>query len=159
MEVTLKEFPETKIACIRVYGPFGDSKQYGEAYGKLFAWAKIENITPGNELMIYMMETPEKGPGMATDAGFVVSMDTVGNEEIQTQIIPAGLYAVGEHKAVPQDGFKMAWDQTMGAVKEMEGYEMDETRPCFEWYHADSLYEKRIFHVDIYEPVKPKKGV
>ncbi len=138
-----QNFTATKLAYVRVTGPYGEG--YQEASGRLYQWAGMKGLTENTCIFIYH-DNPEVTPSdkCRTDICLMVPEDTDVINGIELQDFPGGEYAVMRQNITQHSQYALAWDDLMSKVIE-SGLENDD-RPCFELYHS---YDPQTQHADV----------
>lgn len=138
-----QRFEPTKLAYIRVTGPYGVG--YEEPAGKLYQWAGMKGLA-GNTCIFIYHDNPEITPNekCRTDICLMVPENTEVPAGIELQDFPGGEYAVMRQQITDFSQYPKAWDDLMGKVIEM-GIESDD-RPCFELYHS---FDPQTHHADV----------
>ncbi len=138
-----QNFEATKLAYIRVNGPYGEN--YEEAANRLYQWAGMKDLT-GNTCIFIYHDNPEITPTekCRTDICLMVPENTTVANGIELQDFPGGLYAVVRENITDKTQYPKAWDHLMAKVVE-SGIESDD-RPCFELYHS---YDPNTHHADV----------
>jgi AraC family transcriptional regulator len=138
-----QNFTATKLAFVRVTGPYGVG--YEEASGRLYQWAGMKGLT-GNTCIFIYHDNPEITPNekCRTDICLMVPDDTEIIDGIELQDFPGGMYAVMRQTITEKPQYSVAWDNLMGKVIE-SGLENDD-RPCFELYHS---FDPQTQHADV----------
>ena len=136
-------FEPTKLAYIRVNGPYGVG--YDEPSGRLYQWAGMKGLAGNTGIFIYH-DNPEITPNdkCRTDICLMVPQDTQVPSGIELQDFPGGQYAVLRQKITDFSQYSKAWDELMSNVI-ASGIENDD-RPCFELYHS---FDPQTHHADI----------
>ncbi|MGD8233557.1 AraC family transcriptional regulator [Vibrio sp. TRT 1302] len=139
----LQQFDATKLAYVRVTGPYGEG--YQEATERLYQWAGMKGLA-GNTCIFIYHDNPEITPNdkCRTDICLMVPEDTEVPQNIELQDFPGGQYAVMRQKITEQSQYSKAWDDLMDNVIN-SGMENDD-RPCFELYHS---YDPETQHSDV----------
>ncbi|NVD08605.1 AraC family transcriptional regulator [Vibrio sp. JPW-9-11-11] len=138
-----QQFAASKLAYIRVTGPYGEG--YEEPSGRLYQWAGMKGLA-GNTCIFIYHDNPEITPSdkCRTDICLMVPEDTQAPEGIELQDFPGGEYAVMRQKITQVTQYAKAWDDLMSNVIE-SGIESDD-RPCFELYHS---FDPQTQHADV----------
>lgn len=139
----MQHFEPTKLAYVRVTGPYGEG--YAEASGRLYQWAGMKGLSDNTCIFIYH-DNPEVTPNdkCRTDICLMVPAETQVPNGIELQDFPGGQYAVMRQTITEHIQYAKAWDDLMGSVIE-SGAENDD-RPCFELYHS---YDPQTQHSDV----------
>lgn len=139
----IQNFEATKLAYIRVNGPYGEG--YEEPAGRLYQWAGINGLA-GNTCIFIYHDNPEITPSdkCRTDICLMVPDDTTVPLGIELQDFPGGRYAVMRQQITDNSQYSIAWDDLMSKVIQ-SGIENDD-RPCFELYHS---YDPQTHHADV----------
>jgi len=155
-EVSVKNLPEHHVACAHHIGPYS---QISEAIERIFAWAGSRGLIrfPETQLLAVYHDSPETvGPSeLRSDACLTVPKGTPVDGEVETMLIPGGLFAVA-HVEIDAAEYGEAWDKLVGEWIPGNGYTSDDSRMCYELYlnDPDEHPEKRHI-VDICEPIRP----
>lgn len=138
-----QNFAASKLAYIRVTGPYGEG--YQEPSGRLYQWAGMKGLA-GNTCIFIYHDNPEITPDekCRTDICLMVPEDTQVPNGIELQDFPGGQYAVMRQHITDVSQYSKAWDELMSNVIE-SGIEND-CRPCFELYHS---YDPQTHHADV----------
>lgn len=138
-----QNFTATKLAYVRVTGPYGVG--YEEPSGRLYKWAGMKGLA-GNTCIFIYHDNPEITPNekCRTDICLMVPDDTEVIDGIELQDFPGGEYAVMRQMITEKPQYSVAWDDLMGKVIE-SGLENDD-RPCFELYHS---FDPQTQHADV----------
>ncbi|KJY81802.1 AraC family transcriptional regulator [Vibrio galatheae] len=138
-----QNFAATKLAYIRVTGPYGEG--YEEPSGRLYQWAAMKGLADNTCIFIYH-DNPEVTPNdkCRTDICLMVPQETDVPHGIELQDFPGGEYAVIRQNITENNQYVLAWDDLMSKVIE-SGIENDD-RPCFELYHS---YDPKTQHADV----------
>ncbi len=138
-----QHFDATKLAYIRVNGPYGEG--YEEPAGHLYQWAGMKGLA-GNTCIFIYHDNPEITPNekCRTDICLMVPEDTEVPSGIELQDFPGGQYAVMRQRITENGQYSKAWDDLMSKVIE-SGIESDD-RPCFELYHS---FDPQTHHADV----------
>ncbi|UPQ89464.1 AraC family transcriptional regulator [Vibrio sinaloensis] len=138
-----QQFAASKLAYIRVTGPYGDG--YEEPSGRLYQWAGMKGLA-GNTCIFIYHDNPEITPSdkCRTDICLMVPDDTQVPDGIELQDFPGGEYAVMRQQITQTTQYAKAWDDLMARVIE-SGIESDD-RPCFELYHS---FDPQTQHADV----------
>lgn len=138
-----QNFAATKLAYIRVNGPYGEG--YEEPAGRLYQWAGIKGLA-GNTCIFIYHDNPEITPAdkCRTDICLMVPEHTEVPNGIELQDFPGGQYAVVRQTITEKSQYPLAWDNLMAKVVE-SGIENDD-RPCFELYHS---FDPETQHADV----------
>lgn len=139
----MQQFEATKLAYIRVTGPYGEG--YSEPVDRLYQWAGMKGLA-GNTCIFIYHDNPEVTPGdkCRTDICLMVPEETEVPHNIELQDFPGGHYAVMRQKITEHSQYGKAWDDLMTNVIE-SGMENDD-RPCFELYHS---YDPQTQHSEV----------
>ncbi|WP_394126775.1 GyrI-like domain-containing protein [Vibrio hepatarius] len=139
----MQQFDATKLAYVRVTGPYGEG--YEEPSKRLYQWAGMKNLA-GNTCIFIYHDNPEVTPNdkCRTDICLMVPADTQVPSGIELQDFPGGQYAVMRQHITEHNQYAKAWDDLMSKVIET-GVENDD-RPCFELYHS---YDPQTQHADV----------
>ncbi|MEZ9514283.1 GyrI-like domain-containing protein [Vibrio splendidus] len=143
MTMKTQQFEPSKLAYVRVTGPYGQG--YDEASGRLYQWAEMKGLTSNSCIFIYH-DNPEITPTdkCRTDICLMVSDDTEVPSGIELKDFPGGQYAVMRQNITEPSQYAKAWDDLMSNVIE-SGIETED-RPCFELYHS---YDPQTQHSDV----------
>ncbi|OAJ93197.1 AraC family transcriptional regulator [Vibrio bivalvicida] len=138
-----QNFTATKLAYVRVTGPYGEG--YKEAADRLYQWAGMKGLAENTCIFIYH-DNPEVTPSdkCRTDICLMVPEETDVINGIELQDFPGGEYAVMRQNITQHSQYALAWDDLMSKVIET-GLENDD-RPCFELYHS---YDPQTQHADV----------
>jgi AraC family transcriptional regulator len=138
-----QNFTATKLAYVRVTGPYGEG--YEEPSGRLYQWAGMKGLA-GNTCIFIYHDNPEITPNekCRTDICLMVPEGTEVANGIELQDFPGGEYAVMRQMITEKIQYSVAWDELMGKVIE-SGLENDD-RPCFELYHS---FDPQTHHADV----------
>jgi len=138
-----QNFAATKLAYIRVTGPYGEG--YEEPSGRLYQWAGMKGLA-GNTCIFIYHDNPEITPNdkCRTDICLMVPEGTEVANGIELQDFPGGQYAVMRQTITQHSQYAQAWDDVMSKVIE-SGIESDD-RPCFELYHS---YDPQTQRADV----------
>lgn len=136
-------FEPTKLAYIRVTGPYG--KGYEEPSTRLYQWAGMKGLA-GNSCIFIYHDNPEITPDdkCRTDICLMVPDDTDVPAGLELQDFPGGQYAVMRQMVTDVSQYGKAWDTLMSEVV-ATGIEND-NRPCFELYHS---FDPQTQHADV----------
>ncbi|GAB2659798.1 AraC family transcriptional regulator [Vibrio panuliri] len=139
----IQHFAATKLAYIRVNGPYGVG--YEEPAGKLYQWAEMNGLA-GNTCIFIYHDNPEVTPSekCRTDICLMVDNQTEVPDGIELQDFPGGKYAVVRQNITETVQYGEAWDALMAQVIDA-GVENDD-RPCFELYHS---FDPQTQHADV----------
>ncbi|NOJ21253.1 AraC family transcriptional regulator [Vibrio coralliilyticus] len=139
----IQKFEATKLAYIRVTGPYGEG--YQEPSSRLYQWAGMKGLAENTCIFIFH-DNPEITPNdkCRTDICLMVPEDTEVPGNIELQDFPGGDYAVMRQKITEPNQYSKAWDDLMSNVIN-SGMENDD-RPCFELYHS---YDPVTQHSDV----------
>ena len=139
----IQKFEATKLAYIRVTGPYGEG--YQEPSSRLYQWAGLKGLAENTCIFIFH-DNPEITPNdkCRTDICLMVPEDTEVPRNIELQDFPGGDYAVMRQKITEPTQYSKAWDDLMSNVIN-SGMENDD-RPCFELYHS---YDPVTQHSDV----------
>ncbi|MCM5507966.1 GyrI-like domain-containing protein [Vibrio sp. SCSIO 43169] len=139
----IQKFEATKLAYIRVTGPYGEG--YQEPSSRLYQWAGMKGLAENTCIFIFH-DNPEITPNdkCRTDICLMVPEDTEVPGNIELQDFPGGDYAVMRQKITEPNQYSEAWDDLMSNVIN-SGMENDD-RPCFELYHS---YDPVTQHSDV----------
>ncbi|QIJ86759.1 AraC family transcriptional regulator [Vibrio coralliilyticus OCN008] len=139
----IQKFEATKLAYIRVTGPYGEG--YQEPSSRLYQWAGMKGLAENTCIFIFH-DNPEITPNdkCRTDICLMVPEGTEVPGNIELQDFPGGEYAVMRQKITEPTQYSKAWDDLMGNVIN-SGMENDD-RPCFELYHS---YDPVTQHSDV----------
>jgi AraC family transcriptional regulator len=139
----IQKFEATKLAFIRVTGPYGEG--YQEPSSRLYQWAGMKGLAENTCIFIFH-DNPEITPNdkCRTDICLMVPEDTEVLGNIELQDFPGGDYAVMRQKITEPNQYSKAWDDLMSNVIN-SGMENDD-RPCFELYHS---YDPVTQHSDV----------
>ncbi|MGY3689693.1 AraC family transcriptional regulator [Vibrio coralliilyticus] len=139
----IQKFEATKLAYIRVTGPYGEG--YQEPSSRLYQWAGMKGLAENTCIFIFH-DNPEITPNdkCRTDICLMVPEDTEVPGNIELQDFPGGDYAVMRQKITESTQYSKAWDDLMSNVIN-SGMENDD-RPCFELYHS---YDPVTQHSDV----------
>ncbi|ANS85262.1 GyrI-like domain-containing protein [Vibrio scophthalmi] len=138
-----QNFEATKLAYVRVNGPYGVG--YEEPSGRLYQWAGMKGLA-GNTCIFIYHDNPEITPNekCRTDICLMVPADTQVPSGIELQDFPGGQYAVMRQEITDFSQYPKLWDDLMRKVIE-SGVENDD-RPCFELYHS---FDPQTHHADV----------
>ena len=138
-----QHFAPTKLAYIRVTGPYGEG--YEEPARHLYTWAGINGLA-GNTCIFIYHDNPETTPSekCRTDICLMVSEDTKVPRDIELQDFSGGQYAVMRQHITEKSQYPKAWDELLSKVVQ-SGIESDD-RPCFELYHS---VDPQTHHADV----------
>ncbi|KGY14344.1 AraC family transcriptional regulator [Vibrio tubiashii] len=138
-----QKFAATKLAYVRVTGPYGVG--YEEPSGRLYQWAGMKGLAENTCIFIYH-DNPEITPSdkCRTDICIMVPDDTEVINGIELQDFPGGEYAVMRQMITENSQYAQAWDDLMNKTIEA-GLECDD-RPCFELYHS---FDPQTQHADV----------
>ncbi|WP_281629506.1 GyrI-like domain-containing protein [Vibrio sp. St2] len=139
----IQKFEATKLAYIRVTGPYGEG--YQEPSSRLYQWAGMKGLAENTCIFIFH-DNPEITPNdkCRTDICLMVPEDTEVPGNIELQDFPGGDYAVMRQMITKPNQYSKAWDDLMSNVIN-SGMENDD-RPCFELYHS---YDPVTQHSDV----------
>ncbi|NUW70835.1 AraC family transcriptional regulator [Vibrio coralliilyticus] len=139
----IQKFEATKLAYIRVTGPYGEG--YQEPSSRLYQWAGMKGLAENTCIFIFH-DNPEITPNdkCRTDICLMVPEGTEVPGNIELQDFPGGEYAVMRQKITEPTQYSKAWDDLMSNVIN-SGMENDD-RPCFELYHS---YDPVTQHSDV----------
>ncbi|MFN3015852.1 GyrI-like domain-containing protein [Vibrio coralliilyticus] len=139
----IQKFEATKLAYVRVTGPYGEG--YQEPSSRLYQWAGMKGLAENTCIFIFH-DNPEITPNdkCRTDICLMVPEDTEVPGNIELQDFPGGDYAVMRQKITEPNQYSKAWDDLMSNVIN-SGMENDD-RPCFELYHS---YDPVTQHSDV----------
>lgn len=143
MTMKTQQFEPSKLAYVRVTGPYGQG--YEEPSGRLYQWAEMKGLA-GNSCIFIYHDNPEITPNdkCRTDICLMVSEDTEVPSGIELKDFPGGQYAVMRQTITESSQYAKAWDDLMSKVIE-SGLETED-RPCFELYHS---YDQQTQHSDV----------
>ncbi|WP_192891737.1 AraC family transcriptional regulator [Vibrio bathopelagicus] len=143
MTMKTQQFEPSKLAYVRVTGPYGQG--YEEPSGRLYQWAEMKGLA-GNSCIFIYHDNPEITPNdkCRTDICLMVSDDTEVPSGIELKDFPGGQYAVMRQTITEPSQYAKAWDDLMRKVIE-SGLETED-RPCFELYHS---YDPQTQHSDV----------
>lgn len=138
-----QNFAATKLAYIRVNGPYGVG--YEETADRLYQWADMKGLA-GNHCIFIYHDNPEITPSekCRTDICLMVPEDTEAPSGIELKDFPGGQYAVMRQRITESSQYAQAWDDLMSKVIQ-SGIENDD-RPCFELYHS---FDPHTQHADV----------
>ncbi|NRF13309.1 AraC family transcriptional regulator [Vibrio coralliilyticus] len=139
----IQKFEATKLAYVRVTGPYGEG--YQEPSSRLYQWAGMKGLAENTCIFIFH-DNPEITPNdkCRTDICLMVPEGTEVPGNIELQDFPGGDYAVMRQKITEPTQYSKAWDDLMSNVIN-SGMENDD-RPCFELYHS---YDPVTQHSDV----------
>jgi AraC family transcriptional regulator len=156
MNVTIEDFPPTKVACARHLGPY---ERCGEAWDRICQWMGKEGyLGPGCRFLGVSYDDPETTPPeqIRYDACVTVEADfsppAGGGLEVRT--VGGGLYARATHFG-PYANFNQTYSALMGQWIPRHGYVLREA-PCLELYlnSPDDTPEAELL-TDVFVPVQP----
>ncbi|KXF80738.1 AraC family transcriptional regulator [Enterovibrio coralii] len=128
-----QHFTASKLAYIRVVGPYG--KGYQEPCGRLYQWAGSKGQA-GNTCIFIYHDNPEITPEdkCRTDICLMVDDNIEVPNGIELQDFPGGQYSTVRHTVTDASEYAAKWEElTRGIIA--AGLEAD-NRPCFELYHS-----------------------
>ncbi|WP_163835553.1 AraC family transcriptional regulator [Spartinivicinus ruber] len=128
-----QQFDTSKLAYIRVTGPYGEN--YEPAATKLYQWAGAKGLTGSQCIFIYH-DNPEITPAekCRTDICLMVPTETEVSGGVELQDFPGGSYGVIRKTITDKSQYGPSWDDLMKELIQ-SGLESDD-RPCFELYHS-----------------------
>ena len=128
-----QQFDASKLAYIRVTGPYGEN--YDPALRKLYQWAGASGVADNTCIFIYH-DNPEITPAekCRTDICLMVPGEVQVYGGIEQQDFPGGSYAVIRKSITDTSQYGPSWDELMSELIN-SGLESDD-RPCFELYHS-----------------------
>lgn len=132
----IKTFESTKLAYIRVTGPYGEN--YVPASNQLYSWAEPEGLAGNTSIFIYH-DNPEitAAEKCRTDICLFIASNISPPKGIEVKEFTGGKYACIRQKISDKSQYSLAWDDLMNQVVN-QGIETDD-RPCFELYHHYDL--------------------
>lgn len=143
-----------QIVGIRVVGPYHETIPQGF---KQLATLYTQHQIPAKDWLALYWDNPEVNPPAAlrADVSLSVAADYVLppelSDQLQQQVIPAGVYAV-YHARVTDDDYAKAWSELYNLHLPQSGY-----RPakgaCYEVYLNDGITDG-YFDIDIYQSVE-----
>lgn len=129
------EMDARTLAYVRVTGPYGEG--YDAVSNRLHQWAAARGLEDGEWIFIYH-DNPEVTPPAQcrTDIGITVPVQTRGEGEVETQLIPAGRYAQSRYLITDRNQYRPRWQEHIGDIV-AAGLAFGDG-PCFELYHSVS---------------------
>lgn len=143
-----------RVAALRHIGPYW---QIGPCFDRLMHWAEQNHVNAVGPCLAIYHDDPATTPEaeLRSDACLQVAPDfTTDDSQITVIDIPGGRYAVALHVG-EYSGLAATWKRFMDEWFPASGFELDESRPCFEVYVDDcAVTPADELRTEIFEPVK-----
>jgi DNA gyrase inhibitor GyrI len=114
MEVSVRQIPAIRVACIRHTGSYSDVR---EAWERIVGWAARSGLL-GRGPMVGVVHDIPRGQKCQYDAGVGVGKDVTAEDPVEIRATPAGLYAVALHRGAYADLRKVYESILDGWLKE-----------------------------------------
>lgn len=153
MDIELKHFGQVKVAYVRHIGPY---EKVSPAWGKLKQWAIENNLfTPETMFLGLCHDDPKKTSpeNIRYDACMTIPYEVEGNDEVKTQTLVSGEYAVTLSKG-PYKNAEKLWEDMFEKWLPQNVLKYKEGFPCIEKYlnNPEETPEEELL-TELYMPV------